>query len=100
MTDKKETKITAEQEIQKLVDKAKVALKTLETFDQEKVNEIVHAMVMAGIDQHMHLALEAVKETKRGVAEDKAIKNLYSTETIWHSIKYEKTCDVIARYIK
>lgn len=97
MTDKKETKITAEQEIQKLVDKAKVALKTLETFDQEKVNEIVHAMVMAGIDQHMHLALEAVKETKRGVAEDKAIKNLYSTETIWHSIKYEKTCDVIDR---
>lgn len=97
MTDKKETKITAEQEIQKLVDKAKVALKTLETFDQEKVNEIVHAMVMAGIDQHMHLALETVKETKRGVAEDKAIKNLYSTETIWHSIKYEKTCDVIDR---
>lgn len=97
MTDKKETKITAEQEIQKLVDKAKVALITLETFDQEKVNEIVHAMVMAGIDQHMHLALETVKETKRGVAEDKAIKNLYSTETIWHSIKYEKTCDVIDR---
>ncbi|WP_311488097.1 bifunctional acetaldehyde-CoA/alcohol dehydrogenase [uncultured Helcococcus sp.] len=97
MTEKKETKITAEQEIQKLVDKAKVALKTLETFDQEKVNEIVHAMVMAGIDQHMHLALETVKETKRGVAEDKAIKNLYSTETIWHSIKYEKTCDVIDR---
>ncbi|WP_200813105.1 bifunctional acetaldehyde-CoA/alcohol dehydrogenase [Helcococcus massiliensis] len=97
MTEKKETKITAEQEIQKLVDKAKVALKTLETFDQEKVNKIVHAMVMAGIDQHMHLALETVKETKRGVAEDKAIKNLYSTETIWHSIKYEKTCDVIDR---
>lgn len=97
MTEKKETKITAEQEIQKLVYKAKVALKTLETFDQEKVNKIVHAMVMAGIDQHMHLALETVKETKRGVAEDKAIKNLYSTETIWHSIKYEKTCDVIDR---
>ena len=45
----------------------------------------------------MPLAKAAVEETKRGIYEDKCIKNLYSTETVWHSIKYEKTVGVIDR---
>lgn len=80
-----------------LVEKGKVALQELEKLNQEQINKIVHAMVIAGVDKHMDLALAAVEETKRGIAEDKAIKNLYSTETIWHSIKYSKTCGVIER---
>lgn len=84
-------------EVDTLVKNAKESLKELMKFDQEKINEIVHAMVMAGVDQHMALAKAAVEETNRGVYEDKCIKNLYSTETIWHSIKYEKTCGVIDR---
>lgn len=80
-----------------LVEKGKVALQELEKLNQEQINKIVHAMVIAGVDRHMDLALAAVEETKRGIAEDKAIKNLYSTETIWHSIKYSKTCGVIER---
>lgn len=85
------------QEVDDLVKKGKEALKELMKFDQEKINEIVHAMVIAGVDQHMVLAKAAVDETKRGIWEDKCIKNLYSTETIWHAIKYEKTCGVIDR---
>lgn len=84
-------------EVDILVSKAKDSLKELMKFDQEQINKIVHAMVMAGVDQHMVLAKAAVEETKRGVYEDKCIKNLYSTETIWHSIKYTKTCGVIDR---
>lgn len=84
-------------EVDILVKNAKESLKELMKFDQEQINKIVHAMVMAGVDQHMVLAKAAVEETKRGVYEDKCIKNLYSTETIWHSIKYTKTCGVIDR---
>lgn len=95
MVEKKEYSV--ENEINTLVDNASIALEKLMNFDQEKINKIVHAMVMAGVDNHMILAKAAVEETQRGVYEDKCIKNLYSTETIWHSIKYEKTVGVIER---
>lgn len=88
------------QEVDDLVKKGKEALNELMKFNQDKINEIVHAMVIAGVDQHMVLAKAAVDETKRGIWEDKCIKNLYSTETIWHSIKYAKTCGVIDEILK
>ena len=81
--------------IQGLIDKGKSALRTLETFDQEKVDHIVHQMAIAGLDQHMLLAKLAVEETGRGIYEDKCIKNIFATEYIWHSIKYDKTVGVI-----
>ncbi len=37
----------------------------------------------------------AYEETGRGVAEDKAIKNMYATEEVWHSIRDHKTVGVI-----
>ncbi|MEO2873753.1 bifunctional acetaldehyde-CoA/alcohol dehydrogenase, partial [Lacticaseibacillus paracasei] len=43
----------------------------------------------------MELAKLAVDETGRGVWEDKAIKNMFATEEIWHSIKNNKTVGVI-----
>ncbi|MFL8968961.1 bifunctional acetaldehyde-CoA/alcohol dehydrogenase [Helcococcus kunzii] len=97
MTETKEKKVTEINEVDQLVAKAKKSLVELMKLDQEKINKIVHAMVMAGVDKHMELAKAAVEETKRGIYEDKCIKNLYSTETIWHSIKYQKTCGVIDR---
>lgn len=97
MTELKEKKVEKLTEVDQLVAKAKLSLVELMKLDQEQINKIVHAMVMAGVDQHMVLAKAAVEETKRGIYEDKCIKNLYSTETIWHSIKYQKTCGVIDR---
>ncbi|MGX7071332.1 bifunctional acetaldehyde-CoA/alcohol dehydrogenase [Helcococcus kunzii] len=97
MTETKEKKVTEINEVDQLVAKAKKSLVELMKLDQEKINKFVHAMVMAGVDKHMELAKAAVEETKRGIYEDKCIKNLYSTETIWHSIKYQKTCGVIDR---
>ncbi len=52
-------------------------------------------MAIAGLDQHMRLAKLAVDETGRGVWEDKAIKNMFATEEIWHSIKNDKTVGII-----
>lgn len=81
--------------IESLVNNAEVALKDYMKLEQDQINEIVHKMTLAGVDNHMYLAKEAVKETKRGVFEDKVIKNIFATEYIWHSIKNQKTVGVI-----
>ena len=81
--------------IDKLAENANKALQEYMKLDQEQVNKIVKAMAMAGLEHHRELARLAYEETKRGVYEDKVIKNLFSTEYIWHSIKYEKTVGVI-----
>ncbi len=81
--------------IEELIENGKSALHTFETFDQEKIDEIVHQMAIAGLDQHMSLAKMAVEETGRGIYEDKCTKNMFATEYIWHNIKYDKTVGVI-----
>ncbi|MHC5269141.1 bifunctional acetaldehyde-CoA/alcohol dehydrogenase [Enterococcus sp. LJL98] len=81
--------------IDDLAVKGNIALKAMESFDQEKVDHIVHEMAMAALNEHMPLAKMAVEETGRGIYEDKAIKNMYASEYIWHSIKHNKTVGVI-----
>lgn len=78
-----------------LIQKAKKALDEFMAFDQAQIDNIVHQMALAGLDAHMKLARMAVDETGRGVYEDKIIKNIFATEYIWHSIKYEKTVGII-----
>lgn len=82
--------------IDQLVTNAHKALTEYMHYTQDEVDKIVHAMTLAGLDQHMYLAKLAVEETGRGVFEDKVIKNMFSTEYIWHSIKKEKTVGVIS----
>ena len=53
-------------------------------------------MSMAGLEHHMELAKMAVEETGRGIYEDKITKNMFATEYVYHSIKYEKTVGVIS----
>ena len=48
--------------IDDLAEKANAALKEMESFDQEKVDHIVHEMAMAALDQHMPLAKMAVEK--------------------------------------
>ena len=81
--------------IDALAKNAEKALEEYMTLNQEQVDKIVNAMALAGLDHHMELARLAIEETKRGVYEDKVIKNLFSTEYIWHSIKNEKTVGII-----
>ena len=88
-----------EEKVQKMIDdlveKAKIASQEYLKLDQETVNNIVKAMSMAGLENHMKLAKMAVEETNRGIYEDKIIKNMFATEYIYHSIKYEKTVGII-----
>lgn len=81
--------------IDKLVESASRAQAEFLTYNQEQVDSMVLAMALAGLDKHMELAKLAVQETGRGVYEDKIIKNIFATESIYHSIKYEKTVGVI-----
>ena len=81
--------------IDELVAKAKVALDEYMKLDQEQIDKITKAMALAGLSAQMELAKMAVEETGRGIFEDKVTKNIFSTEYIWHSIKYEKTVGII-----
>lgn len=88
-----------EEKIQKmindLVEKAKKASQEYMKLNQEQINNIVKAMSMAGLEHHMELAKMAVEETGRGIYEDKITKNMFATEYVYHSIKYEKTVGII-----
>ncbi|PFK73624.1 bifunctional acetaldehyde-CoA/alcohol dehydrogenase [Bacillus cereus] len=95
----KEKVVNEMQEVKKMIDSlvnnGQQALQALESFTQEEIDNIVHEMALAGVDQHMPLAKLAVEETGRGVYEDKCIKNIFATEYIWHSIKQDKTVGII-----
>ncbi|HYD51314.1 MAG TPA: bifunctional acetaldehyde-CoA/alcohol dehydrogenase [Gemmatimonadaceae bacterium] len=82
-------------EVGRLVERARIAQEEYLALDQEQVDAIVQAMALAGLDRHMELARLAIEETGRGVYEDKITKNIFATEYIYHSIKYERTVGVI-----
>lgn len=81
--------------VNEMVLKGQKALKVFEDMNQEEIDNIVHSMVLAGLDQHMALAKMAIEETGRGIYEDKIIKNIFATEYIWNSIKNNKTVGII-----
>lgn len=99
MSDKKtkvqENVIDPVKMVNELAQKASVALEKMLELNQEQVDEIVKAMALAGLSNQMHLAKMAVEETGRGIFEDKVTKNIFSTEYIYHSIKYDKTVGII-----
>lgn len=78
-----------------VVTKAQKALEGLKKLNQEQIDKIIKAMALAGLDNHMELAKLAIEETGKGVYEDKMTKNIFATEYIYHSIKYDKTIGVI-----
>ena len=95
MSDNANEEQEIKQMIDELVEKAKIASQEYLKLDQETVDNITKAMAMAGLENHMRLAKMAVEETGRGIYEDKITKNMFATEYIYHSIKYEKTVGII-----
>ncbi|KRL13838.1 hypothetical protein FD09_GL001869 [Schleiferilactobacillus perolens DSM 12744] len=83
-------------EVNDLVAQAQHAFKEYQQFDQAQVNAICQAVVNAAIAHSRALAFLAWKETGRGNAEDKAIKNIYASQYIWNNIKDDKTVGKIA----
>ena len=92
------TKVVDER-VQKMIDdliaRAKVASEEYKKLNQEDVDRIIKKMSMAILENHMKLAKLAVEETGRGIYEDKITKNIFASEYIYHSIKYEKTVGVV-----
>ncbi|MFB9769070.1 bifunctional acetaldehyde-CoA/alcohol dehydrogenase [Lactiplantibacillus modestisalitolerans] len=84
-----------ENEVDGLVKRSKKALAVLKTYTQEQIDDLCEKVAVGVLDKHMALAKLAVEETKRGVVEDKAIKNIYASEYIWNSIRHDKTVGVI-----
>ena len=91
-----EEKQRVRENIDNLIERAKKASEEFLKLTQEQVNEIIKNMSMAGLEHHFELAKLAVEETKRGILEDKVTKNMFATEYIYHSIKYDKTVGVIS----
>jgi acetaldehyde dehydrogenase/alcohol dehydrogenase len=93
---KKEKEVTKRiPTVDELVANGLKALNEFLKMDQEQIDKIVHAMTLAGLDNYLTLAKLAVEETKRGNVEDKAIKNMFATEYIYHSIKDQKSVGII-----
>jgi len=78
-----------------LVKNALKALNEFQKLDQATIDNIVHEMALAGLVKQQILAKMAVEETGRGIYEDKITKNIFATEYIWHSIKYDKTVGIV-----
>ncbi|QDQ09447.1 bifunctional acetaldehyde-CoA/alcohol dehydrogenase [Streptomyces spectabilis] len=81
----------------RLVSAGLTALTAYENLTQEQVDHIVNKASVAALDQHTELARLAVEETRRGVFEDKAVKNMFACEHVTHSMGPMKTVGVISR---
>ena len=86
---------TPKEHVDSLVQKALVALDDFLLLNQKTIDNIVHEMALAGLSKQQYLAKMAVEETGRGIYEDKITKNIFATEYVWHSIKYQKTVGII-----
>src|SRR5271166_1428952 len=81
-----------------LVRQARTAAAVFTQLNQEDVDRIVKPMVLAGLKQAQYLARLAVEETKIGVMEDKALKNMVATEFVYNYVKDKRTVGVIREY--
>jgi acetaldehyde dehydrogenase/alcohol dehydrogenase len=81
-----------------LVAQARSAAAVFTQYTQEDVDRIVKVMVIAGMERAQHLARLAFEETKLGVLEDKAIKNMVATEFVYNYIKDKPTVGTIREF--
>ena len=84
-----------DQAIGDLVAKGMKALAEYASYDQAQIDHIVAKAAVAALDQHGDLADLAVKETGRGLFEDKAVKNIFACEHVTNSLKGLRTVGVI-----
>ena len=91
-----EKTISPQEEVNSLVEKALVALKDFQNYNQEQIDYIVAKVSVAALDKHGDLARIAVEETKKGVFEDKATKNLFACEYVVNNMRHLKTVGVIS----
>jgi acetaldehyde dehydrogenase/alcohol dehydrogenase len=81
-----------------LVSQARTAAAVFTQYTQEEVDRIVKPMVVAGLQQAQYLARLAIEETKLGVLEDKALKNMVATEFVYNYVKDKRTVGPIREF--
>jgi acetaldehyde dehydrogenase/alcohol dehydrogenase len=84
--------------LERLVHQAKTAAAVFTQYTQEEVDRIVKPMVSAAMEQAQYLARLAIEETKLGVLEDKAIKNMVAAEFVYNYVKDKPTVGVIREF--
>ncbi len=84
--------------LERLVSEARAAAAVFTQFTQDDVDRIVKPMVVAGLEQAQNLARLAIEETRLGVLEDKAIKNMVATEFVYNYVKDKRTVGTIHEY--
>jgi len=83
------------QEARALVRAARAAQPEFAQLSQERVNEVIKAVAEAAAAQAETLANMAVEETGFGKPQDKKVKNLLASETVYARIKDMKTIGVL-----
>ena len=81
-----------------LVSQARTAAAVFTQYTQEDVDRIVKPMVLAGLEQAQYLARLAIEETRLGVVEDKALKNMVATEFVYNYVKDKRTVGAIREF--
>ena len=87
---KDEKQLEVDTMVNDLVVKGQKALEEFLKLDQEQVDLIVAKCSCAALDKHGILARAAIEETKRGVFEDKATKNLFACEYVVNHMRHMK----------
>lgn len=87
--------LCARQEARELARQAEAAQKTLDSFDQQKLDGIVQAISRAFYEQAGRLAELACRETGFGNVTDKTAKNQFAAKQVWQAIKDLPTVGVL-----
>jgi acetaldehyde dehydrogenase/alcohol dehydrogenase len=82
-------------DIDEVVARARSAAAVFRELNQEQVDAIVWAMVVAGLEAAVDLAEVAVEETGFGVFEDKVVKNYVATEFLYDYLRDKRTVGVV-----
>jgi acetaldehyde dehydrogenase/alcohol dehydrogenase len=81
--------------LEAIVERARAAAEAFRALDQDAVDGIVEAMVVAGLEHAVELAQLAMEETGFGVFEDKVVKNFVATEFLHDHLRGRRSVGVI-----
>ncbi len=84
--------------LEELVASARKAAAAFNVFTQVDVDRIVERIAVAGMEKAQELGRLACEETKVGVPEDKAIKNMVATEFVYNYIRDKATVGAIREF--
>jgi len=83
------------QEVRNKVAKAKEAQSSYQEFSQEKMDQVVKAMMEAALKNAEMLAKMAKEETGYGKWEDKTVKNVFAAKYVYEAMKDQKVVGLI-----